>query len=144
MPLATRCLDRFFSALPARGGALRRAALGFFLLLTALLATSPASAAVPMCSSDGRSVAAPPMILPWRQLSLEAPKPCPQPDNLLLRSMPEQQKGPSSAPAPALLRAMPVRAMDLPLPASVRQQIDSAVAPRSVSLIDGIYRPPRS
>ena len=109
------------------------------------IVSSPAHAAVPMCSSDGRSVVAPPMILPWRELKLEAGAPCQQPENPLLRVMPEQQRqAPSSAPVAAPLRAMPARAIDVPLPSSVRQHIEASPAPASFYLTSSIYRPPRA
>jgi hypothetical protein len=118
---------------------------GVVVLALVSIVSSPARAAVPMCSNDGRSVAAPPMILPWRELKLEAGTPCQQPENPLLRVMPEQQRqAPSSSPAPAPLRAMPVCTSELPPPPGVRTRIEESAVPTSLYLANAIYRPPRA
>jgi hypothetical protein len=114
-------------------------------LVVSLLVPTRAHAAVPMCSSDGRTVAAPPIILPWRQLTLEAPKPCQQADNPLFRAMPEQQqKAPSSAPTFAPMRAMPTRVFALAHPSGIRERIGAASSPPSFVLVAAIDRPPRA
>jgi hypothetical protein len=144
MPHRTPHFLRSLAAPLARNGRLRRVLLGFVVLALVSVVSRPAHAAVPMCSSDGRSVIAPPIILPWRELKLEAGAPCQQPENPLLRSMPDQQRqAPSSPPAPAPLRAMPVRTSELPRPASMRLCVDASPAPVSLHLVDSIYRPPR-
>jgi len=123
----------------------RRGVVALLALVIVMLLPAGAHAAVPMCSADGRTVAAPPTILPWRQLKLEAPKPCQQPDNALVGAMPEQQpKSPSSAPAPAPLRAMPVRALDVPRPPGVRERVVGKSSPSRFLLVESIYRPPRA
>jgi hypothetical protein len=144
MPLRTPHFLRSLSAPLARNG-WRRALLGVVVLALVSVVSSPARAAVPMCSNDGRSVIAPPMILPWRELKLEAGTPCQQPENPLLRVMPEQQRqAPSSPPAPAPLRAMPVRTSELPLPLGVRTRIEASAVPTSLYLANAVYRPPRA
>jgi hypothetical protein len=145
MPPASPLFSSRLTARRARGGLFRHGVLLLAALLVTLLVPTRAHAAVPMCSSDGRTVAAPPIILPWRQLTLEAAKPCQQPDNPLLRAMPEQQqKTPSSAPAFAPIRAMPARAFALAHPAGIRESIVAAESPPSFVLIASIYRPPRA
>jgi hypothetical protein len=132
-----------FSALPSVVA--RRWVLTLVVLAVALVSSAPARAAVPMCSEDGRSVVAPPIILPWRVLTLDAPKPCPPSDMLVLfGSVPtEQQRGPSSPPTPEPLRAVPVRACDLPAPPAAREPLISLDRPASFELVTGVYRPPR-
>ena len=136
---------RSWAAPFARTRRARRVLFGALALALFSIVSSPAHAAVPMCSSDGRTVAAPPMILPWRELKLEAGTPCQQPENPLLRVMPEQQRqAPSSAPVPAPLRAMPARAIDVPPPSSMRLSIEAWPAPPSFYLANTVYRPPRA
>jgi hypothetical protein len=144
MPPAFPFAPSRFAAQRARGGLFRHGVLVLAALVVSLLVPTRAHAAVPMCSNDGRSVAAPPIILPWRQLTLEAPKPCQQSENPLLRAMPEQQqRTPTSAPTFAPIRAMPTRAFALAHPSRIRARIVAASSPPSVVLIASIYRPPR-
>lgn len=134
-----------FAAPRARGGVFRHGVLMLAAVLVSLLLPARAQAAVPMCSSDGRSIAAPPIILPWRKLTLEAPKPCQQTDNPLLRAMPEQQqRTPSSAPTVAPIRAMPTRAFALAHPSGIRVHVVAGSSPPTFVLIASIDRPPRA
>jgi len=140
-----RPVRRRLTALAARGGVFRRGVVGLLALVVVMLLPAGAHASVPMCSTDGRTVAAPPIILPWRQLTLDAPKPCQQPENVLLRAMPDQQqRSPSSAPTPAPLRAMPVRALDVAPQSGVRALVAREPRPPFILLVDCIYRPPRA
>ena len=110
----------------------------------ATLVSTQARAAVPMCSNDGRSVIAPPIVMPWRMLTLDAPKPCPQADSLLVQFLPEQQRrAPSEPPAPAPLRAVPLRTSELAAPARTRRPSVSPEIPTSRELGCSLYRPPR-
>ncbi|HEV8548161.1 MAG TPA: hypothetical protein VGQ57_04015 [Polyangiaceae bacterium] len=144
MTLATTHFCRWFLASHS-GRGVERVVLALIASLVVVLTPSPAHAAAPMCSSDGRSVVAPPSILPWRQQTLEAPTPCPLPENQLLRSMPEeQQRAPSSAPSPAPLRAMPVRPVELSSPKTARTAILDGTRPVGVPRVSVIYRPPRA
>lgn len=145
MPLDRRSFRHRFAVISRPSGMFRRGVVALATLLVLMLLPAAAHAAVPMCSEDGRTVAAPPIILPWRQLTLDAPKPCQQPDNPLLRTMPDrQQNAPSSPPSPAPLRAMPARPVDVAPPAGVREPIDAASSPPSFHLVASIYRPPRA
>lgn len=145
MPRPTPPLLRSWAAPSARARRVRCVLFGALALALFSIVASPAHAAVPMCSSDGRSVIAPPMILPWRELKLEAGAPCQQPENPLLRAMPEQQRqAPPSAPVAAPLRAMPVRAIDVPPPLGVRRRVEASPAPPSFYLANSVYRPPRA
>jgi hypothetical protein len=143
MTAAISSSTRHLSALPS--AVARRWALALIVLSVALTTSAPARAAVPMCSDDGRSVAAPPIILPWRVLTLDAPKPCPPSDMLVLfGSLPaEQQRGPSSPPTPEPLRAVPVRVSDLPSPPASREPLISLDRPTCLELVTSVYRPPR-
>jgi hypothetical protein len=143
MTTAISSSERWFSAPPVGAGCGRRWLIALIVLLLATLVGAPARAAVPMCSEDGRTVAAPPIILPWRGLTLDAPVPCPQPDNLLLvKSLPDQ-RAPSSAPTPAPLRAVPVRPLDIPAAPALREPLITADHPTSLELVNTVYRPPR-
>jgi len=145
MPPASPLASSRFAAQRARNGLARHGVVVLAAMLLTLLIPTAAHAAVPMCSSDGRSVIAPPIILPWRQLTLEAPKPCQPTDNLLLRAMPEQQqKTPSSAPTFAPIRAMPTRAYALANPSGIRERIVPASSPPSFVILASIDRPPRA
>jgi hypothetical protein len=142
MQHAIRAVPRWFPALPRAASAKRLALLVVVALAT--LVSAPAKAAVPMCSDDGRSVVAPPILLPWRMQTLEAPPPCPQPDNVFARSLPSQeQHAPTSTPTPAAPRAVPVRAGELASPLRVRALASPLVTPRGFDLLHGVYRPPR-
>ncbi len=105
MPPVTPAFHRWFSAPPARNGAARRTLFGLMLVVAATLLGAPAHAAVPMCSNDGRSIAAPPIILPWHERTLEAPKPCAPSDNSLVTSAPD--RSPTSPSATGQPRAAP-------------------------------------
>ena len=97
-----------------------------------------------MCSSDGRSVIAPPIVLPWHVRTLEAPPPCPQADNTLFQLAGEQQKPtPSKPPAPEAPRAVPIRTSELATPTCARVLIDALTPPASRERSDTLYRPPR-
>ena len=142
MQHAIQAVLRWFSARsPAAPG--KRVALAVALAV-ATLVSAPAKAAVPMCSSDGRSIVAPPILLPWRMQTLEAPAPCPESENLFARSLPAgEHHAPSNPPAPPAPRAVPVRHRELAAPVRVRALAQPLVAPRGFDLIDSVYRPPR-
>ncbi len=134
----------------AHFGAVRR--LGVLLVAVSLVSLFSANAraavsshnAVPMCSSDGRSVIAPPIVLPWRMLTLEAPPPCPQADDTLFQSVGEHHApAPSKAPAPEAPRAVPVRGGQLARPAAARALVTALAPPAGRELLDTLYRPPR-
>ena len=142
MQHAHRAVPRWSSALPRAASAKRFALL--VVVAVAALVSAPAKAAVPMCSDDGRSIVAPPILLPWRMQTLEAPAPCPQPDNLLARSLPAQeQHAPSNPPTPSAPRAVPIRYGELAAPLRVRAPAPLRAAPRGFDLLDSVYRPPR-
>ena len=112
---------------------------------TLLAFSRSAHAAVPMCSNDGRSIAAPPIMVPGRGLVLEAPRPCPQPaEGLLLRSLPNDPGGQPTVPVESPLRVVPVFASALPRPYAGRLLIEVTGRPRRSPATDAIYRPPRA
>jgi hypothetical protein len=144
MPTATSPTPRLIRARPRPLAEARRWAFVLVALALAALVSSPAQAAVPMCGEDGQTVAAPPMILPWRMLKLEAPAPCPPESHTFALSFADHQpRGPSSPPAPAPLRAVPIRASDLPEPPATREPIFSLDQPKGCELVSTVYRPPR-
>jgi hypothetical protein len=101
---------------------------------------------VPMCSSDGRSVIAPPIILPFRLITLEAPPPCPHSDGLFVQSSlaDDHQRTPSNPPAPDAPRAVPVRGTDLARPKVQRVAVSSSANFAGRELVADLYRPPRA
>jgi hypothetical protein len=123
----------------------RRLLQALFVLLFGVLATSNAEAAVvPMCSEDGRSIVAPPITVPSRGLVLEAPRPCPQPDSLLVGSLPRDPGGQPTPPSEGPLRVVPLGPVDLPLPYVGRRSSSDASMSTGLELIGSIDRPPRS
>lgn len=123
----------------------RRAARLFAVLaaLAAVLGTSEADAAVPMCSSDARTVIAPPIGTPSRGLVLEAPKHCLN-SPMSIQSLPPEPGAPTAATPDAPLRAVPVAFFGLGAPTSTLISIDRDVqVPRS-SMVSPLYRPPRA
>lgn len=144
MTTAIRRAARLGSALPRGAASARRLVVVLFALTLATLVSAPARAAVPMCSSDGRSVAAPPIVMPWRMIELKETKSCPQPDNVLLAFAPVQrERAPSAAPTPVAPRAVPVERGELAAPASVRVPIVDAVLVHGRNASETPYRPPR-
>jgi len=114
------------------------------VLVFALLASTRAEAAVvPMCSSDGRSVIAPPIMVPNRGLVLEAPHPCPQPERALMRSMPRDPGGQPTPPSDGPIRALPIVPPDLPVPYVGRRTHHDDAGSMGLELVCSIERPPR-
>jgi hypothetical protein len=114
------------------------------VLVFGILASAPAQAAVvPMCSDDGRSIIAPPIMVPVRGLVLEAPRPCPEPESTLMRSMPRDPNGQPTTPSESPLRAMPISSPDLPAPCAVGRSRDDAAGSPGLELAGSIERPPR-
>lgn len=129
-----------------RFGARARRVLPLIFAFATLLGFSrSAHAAVPMCSSDGRSIAAPPIMVPGRHLVLEAPRPCaPTGGTLLVRSLPPDPGGQPTVPLESPLRVMPVFASAPPRPYAGRTLIEVTERPAGSPATDGIYRPPRA
>jgi hypothetical protein len=113
------------------------------VLLFAVLAAPNARASVPMCSGDGRSIVAPPIMGPNRGLVLEAPRPCPKPDTTLTRAVPRDPGGQPTPPSDGPLRAVPVSAEDLPRLYLERRSGDHAARSTGLELGRSIERPPR-
>jgi hypothetical protein len=143
MTIAIRGVPRRFPVLLGAASA-RRFAVLCIALAVATLVSAPARAAAPMCSNDGRSVIAPPIVLPWHMVTLDAPAPCPKPDGLLVQSLPnDQPQSPSSPPTPAPLRAVPVRGAELVSAARSRSCVAALDVPSGHELVATHYRPPR-
>lgn len=123
----------------------RRAARLFAVLaaLAALLGAREAEAAVPMCSSDARTVIAPPIGTPNRGLVLEASKHCPSLPTSI-RSLPPEPGTPTAATPDAPLRAMPVAFFGLGAPTATLTAIDRDVQTPRSDLVSTLYRPPRA
>jgi hypothetical protein len=144
MTTALSPAPRSSAVLPRRIARARQLALALLALTLVTLSSTKASAAVPMCSEDGQTIAAPPSILPWRMLELQAPVRCPPVDDGLVLSTAEQQpRAPSSAPTPTPLKAVPVRGGELPEPPSTRRPMFSLDQPQGDELVSTVYRPPR-
>ncbi|HEY3499974.1 MAG TPA: hypothetical protein VGK73_35035 [Polyangiaceae bacterium] len=127
----------------ARCGLVERMFVALVIAVVTLLATGTARAAVPMCSGDGRTIAAPPIMAPNRGLVLEAPRPCPKQETVLVGSMPSDPGGQPAPPSSGPIRAVPVTPADLPLPCVGRAARDSASISKGLELISSIERPPR-
>jgi hypothetical protein len=104
-----------------------------------------ADAAVPMCSSDGRSIAAPPIMVPGRNLVLEAPRSCPPPTGTpLVRALPQDPGSQPPVPLENPLRVVPVFGTAPPRPCSGRTLIEVTARPPGSAATTGVYRPPRA
>jgi hypothetical protein len=110
-----------------------------------LLGARTASAAVPMCSDDGRTVAAPPIGMPVNDRVLKYDAPCPE----LVRLLLDAPLHDSHKPRPVAERVddaprgVLVRVPSLVAPAGVRVLVDfdRPIAVRGVTA--SIDRPPR-
>lgn len=128
-------------------GLLRRSAklLPMVIAAMVLLAARSASAAVPMCSEDGRSVAAPPIAMPVKDRVLKYDAPCPEVVRLLLDApMHDSHKPrPAAERVDDASRGVLVRVPSLVAPSGVRVPIDfdRPIAARGVTT--SIDRPPR-
>jgi hypothetical protein len=115
------------------------------LVATTLFALgSPASAAVPMCSEDGRTIAAPPIMRANTGRVLESRGDCERLRALLTRSNHgDHQRGGAVEAADAPLRAVPPRASVPAAPCLARLDVtpDDGRA-RSGAVLD-VFRPPR-
>jgi hypothetical protein len=97
-----------------------------------------------MCSEDGRSIIAPPIMAPNRGLVLEVPRPCPQPVSVLERSMPRDPGGQPIPLREGPIRAVPLVPGDLPRPYLGRRATDQAASSTGLELCSSIERPPRA
>jgi hypothetical protein len=114
------------------------------VLVFGVLAAPSARAAVPMCSDDGRSIVAPPIMAPNRGRVLEAPRPCPKPESVLVRANPPDPGGQPTPPSDAPIRAVPVTASDLPRPYLKLSGTADAQRSTGLELARSFERPPRS
>ncbi len=105
---------------------------------------SPANAAVPMCSEDGRSIAAPPIMRANTGRVLESRGDCERLRALLKGSNPgDHQRGGPLPAGDAPLRAVPARASVPDAPCLARLDVttdDGRVRPAAA--LD-VFRPPR-
>jgi hypothetical protein len=134
--------DSIFSRIGPRRGASRL--ISALIVLFAVLLAAEARAAVPMCSEDGRTIAAPPSGTAVRGLVLEAALPCPKPSPLATRSLPAEPGAPLAAPVSSPLRAVPVSFDGVATQASKRLAFvtDAPVLPAGAGRT--IDRPPRA
>lgn len=110
-----------------------------------LLAPRSASAAVPMCSDDGRSVDAPPIMMPSKDRVLKYDAPCPEAVRLLLDApAPDNQRPrPVTERVDDAPRGVLVRVPSLPPPSSARVAIDFEHPIAAQGVTSSIDRPPR-
>jgi hypothetical protein len=134
--------DFIFSLISARRGVSRL--FSALLVLATVLVSAEAGAAVPMCSEDGRTVAAPPIGWAGRGLVLEAPPPCPKASPLATRSLPSEPGAPLATPLPSPLRAVPVAFTGVATPASVRLAVTTETPALPAGAGRTIDRPPRA
>lgn len=128
-------------------GLLQRSAklLPVVIATMVLLAARTASAAVPMCSEDGRTVAAPPILMPSKDRVLKHDAACPEVLRLLLDAPVRENHKPRPATervddAP---RGVPARVIDLPAPSSLRVPLDFDPPNAARDVKTSIDRPPR-
>jgi hypothetical protein len=126
---ASRALCRLFSAL---------------LGLAWVLVNVEAHAAVPMCSEDGRTIAAPPTGTAVRGLVLEASVPCKKASPLASRSLPAEPGAPIAAPLVSPLRAVPVSFVGVAHAAGERLAVTSEIPVLPAGAGRTIDRPPRA
>ena len=129
---------------------MRELGLHFRLLMVALAATvvvlvAPhARAAVPMCGEHAETIAAPPIMVPSKNLVLDLVTPCQSDD-------PELGQAPSDAPRPSSvtrddgpLRAWPSLVYLPSAQVSLAEFADSDVPVLPAGFGDSVYRPPRA
>jgi hypothetical protein len=129
---------------------MRELGLNFRLLMVALAATvvvlvAPhARAAVPMCGEHAETIAAPPIMMPSKNLVLDRVSPCPSEEA-------ELGQAPSDAPRPNTakgddgpLRAWPALVYLPSAPVAPAQFVDADVPALPAGFADSIYRPPRA
>jgi hypothetical protein len=104
---------------------------------------SQANAAVPMCSDDGRTIAAPPIMRPSSGRVLESRGDCERLRALLTRSNPGDQQRGSLQAGDAPLRAVPARAVVPAAPRVVRLVIASELGRARPATTLDVFRPPR-
>jgi hypothetical protein len=114
------------------------------LVLAAVLVGADAHAAVPICSEDGRTMAAPPTGTAARGLVLEATAPCPKASPLASRSHPAEPFAPVATTAPSPLRAVPVSFVGVARAASERLAVTTEAPVLPAGAGRTIERPPRA
>lgn len=123
---------------------------GLFRLFYALVALATllfavdARASVPMCSEDGRTIAAPPIGTAARGLVLEASAPCPKSSPLATRSLPGRPSAPVATNTPAPPRAVPVCFGGVAHAASERLALTTETSTPPGGVHRTIDRPPRA
>jgi hypothetical protein len=122
--------------------ALRLARLILASTLLVVLGEGQAQAAVPMCSQDGRTIAAPPIGAPLKDLELKVPAPCKQQPRAG-RGLPAEPGSPVAAAPGTPLRAVPVTFRGLAGPAGARVSVDDNGSPPRLGITRLLYRPPR-
>ena len=113
------------------------------VVLATLTVGTGARAAVPLCSDDGRSMVAPPIVKPGSGRAIESAEDCERLRALLGHSTPgDNQRNPIEL-GDAPLRAVPVRG-ELPAPPHLgRLDVETDTPRARPALIDGVFRPPR-
>lgn len=130
---------------------MRELGFNFRLLMVALAATvvvlvapNARAALVPMCGEHAETIAAPPIIMPSKNLVLDRVSPCPSEEA-------ELGQAPSDAPRPSSvtrddgpLRAWPALVYLPSAPVAPAHFVDADVPVLSAGFADSIYRPPRA
>jgi hypothetical protein len=105
---------------------------------------APASAAVPMCSEDGRTVAAPPIMRPSSGRVLESKGDCDRLRALLTRTHQGDHRNGSIEAGDAPLRAVPARVALPAVPRVARLSVTVDIGRALPATDDDLFRPPRS
>ena len=123
---------------------LLRLLLVAFAATVALLTTTVAQAAVPMCGENAQTVAAPPIVMPGKGHVLEF-VPCPLGDLFEFDATPgDGPRQPSSVVDHAPLRACPQVWVDPLAPRNARRPIEAESPPAPSGVTSSIERPPRA
>jgi hypothetical protein len=134
---------RFVRTQPLLARASMRLLHAMLVVLATLTVGTGARAAVPLCSDDGRSMVAPPIVKPGSGRAIESAEDCERLRALLGHSKPgDNQRNPVEF-GDAPLRAVPVR-VELPAPPHLaRLDVETDALRARPALLDSLFRPPR-
>jgi hypothetical protein len=127
-----------------RARTLVRLAHATLVALALLVVGARANAAVPMCSEDGRTIAAPPIMRPGKARVLESQGDCERLRLLLTRSNQGNHSGGALEIGDAPLRAVPQIAVVPSAPRLARVAVESQPLAVRTATADDVFRPPRS
>jgi hypothetical protein len=121
-----------------------RLAHATLVALALLVVGGRANAAVPMCSEDGRTVAAPPIMRPGKVRVLESQGDCERLRLLLTRSNQGNHQGGALELGDTPPRAVPQMTVMPSAPRLARVAVESHPLAVRTATADDVFRPPRS